>query len=316
MSNLDPRPDETACRATDADGPVVRLLEARDVPLGGMRAMYVSRTLPQRTVPTVGAWCFLDRFGPERTDMAVLPHPHTGLQTVTWPIEGTIRHRDCLGSDVLVKPGQLNLMTSGRGIAHSEFSIGESPLLHGLQLWIALPSTADPIAPAFEQHTDLPRFERGGLRGVVAVGELHGETSPATVFTPLLGVELELDAGTAATLPLRPGFEHAVLVLEGALDIAGTPLDAGPLLYFGPGREELPLASATGARAFLLGGEPFPDDLVMWWNFVGRSHEDIVRARDDWERRDARFGPVPGHGAERIPAPPIPPVHLTPRRRG
>ncbi|THV23488.1 pirin family protein [Glycomyces paridis] len=314
MSNLDASPGETPCRAPDHVGD--RLLEARDVPLGGVRAMQVSRTLPQRVVPTVGAWCFLDRFGPERVDMTVLPHPHTGLQTVTWPLEGAIRHRDSLGTDTVVRPGQLNLMTAGRGIAHSEFSLGEAPLLHGLQLWVALPEAAAAIAPTFEQHADLPRLERGGLHGVVAVGELDGAASPATAYTPLLGAELAVEAGAATELPLRPDFEHAVLVIEGELRVDGEALPPGPLLYLGLGRESLALASSSGARLFLLGGEPFPDELVMWWNFVGRSHEDVVAAREDWESRDGRFGPVPGHGAERIPAPPIPPLRLTPRRRG
>ncbi|MCH7233086.1 pirin family protein [Glycomyces sp. L485] len=316
MSNLDARPTETPCRAIEQAGPEARLLEARDVPLGGVRAMRVSRTLPQRTLPTVGAWCFLDRFGPERTDMVVPPHPHTGLQTVTWPLHGEIRHRDSLGSDVVVRPSQLNLMTSGPGIAHSEISLGEAPLLGGMQLWVALPDSGIGIAPAFEQHTDLPRFESDGVRGIVAVGELGGAVSPATAFTPLLGAQLEFDAGAKAALPLRSDFEHAVLVLEGSLDVAGTPVEAGPLLYLGAGRDELPLSSTAGAKIFLLGGEPFPEDLVMWWNFVGRSHDDIVAAREAWELHDqSRFGAVAGHGGERIPAPPIPPLRLNPRRR-
>ncbi|TDE08371.1 pirin family protein [Jiangella asiatica] len=317
MSNLDTRPAETQCRASAQVGPVARLLPARDVPLGGIRAMRVSRTLPHREVPTVGAWCFLDRFGPERTDMRVLPHPHTGLQTVTWPLVGEIRHRDSVGSDVIVRPGQLNLMTSGPGIAHSEISLGEVPLLHGLQLWAAIPDQSS-ATPAFEQHTKLPRHTAPGLTATVVVGELGGTGSPARTFSPLLGAQLDLDADVTATVPLRTDFEHAVLVLEGRADVAGTPLESGPLLYLGTGRDELRLTAAGGASTslFLLGGEPFPDDLVMWWNFVGRSHEDIVAAREEWERAgQERFGTVAGHDGERIPAPPIPPLRLTPRRR-
>lgn len=286
------------------------------MPLGGVRAMQVSRTLPQRELPTVGAWCFLDRFGPEPTDMRVLPHPHTGLQTVTWPVAGEIRHRDSLGSDVVVRPSQLNLMTAGPGIAHSEFSLGERPVLHGLQLWVALPDSGNGIAPGFEQHAALPRVSGEGWSATVVLGDLDGTASPATVFTPILGAQLELDAGAEATVPLRKEFEHALLVIDGEFAAAGTRVAPGPLLHLGTGRGELHLSSPTGGRVFLLGGAPFEEDLVMWWNFIGRSHEDIVEAREAWESHDARFGPVEGHGGERIPAPPIPPLRLTPRRRG
>ncbi len=282
--------------------------------------MRVSRTLPHREVPTVGAWCFLDQFGPERTDMRVLPHPHTGLQTVTWPLAGEIRHRDSVGSDVVVRPGQLNLMTSGPGIAHSEISLGEAPRLHGLQLWVALPAdAATSTALAFEQHTELPRYTAPGLTATVVVGELGEAMSPATTYSPLLGAQLDLDAGASVSIPLRPDFEHAVLVLDGRAAVAGhEDLATGPLLYLGTGRDELRLTAGSDADAtlFLLGGEPFPDDLVMWWNFVGRSHEDIVAAREEWERAgQQRFGTVAGHDGERIPAPAIPPLRLTPRRR-
>ena len=140
MSNLDARPDETLCHPALVRGPVNRLLEAREVPLGGVRAMHVRRTLPTRDLPLVGAWCFLDTFGPEHVDMRVLPHPHIGLQTVTWPLAGEIHHRDSLGSDVVVRPGELNLMTAGHGVSHSEISLGTGQLLHGVQLWVALPA--------------------------------------------------------------------------------------------------------------------------------------------------------------------------------
>ncbi|GAB3233621.1 pirin family protein [Glycomyces halotolerans] len=316
MSNLDARPAETPCHAAETTGPRSRLLEARDVPLGGVRAMHVSRTLPQRRIPTVGAWCFLDQFGPEHTDMRVLPHPHTGLQTVTWPIAGEIHHRDSLGSDVVIRPGQLNLVTSGPGIAHSEISLGESPMIDGLQLWVALPEGGEGVRAGFERHTDLPRFEASGVRGVVAVGELAGAASPATTYTPLVGAQIGIEAGGAATLPLRPDFEHAVIAIDGTLEAAGIALARGPLLYLGDGRDELALSSTAGATVFLIGGEPFPDDLVMWWNFVGRGHDDIVAARTAWEDPDqTRFGTVPGHDGERIPAPPLPGGRLRPRGR-
>jgi hypothetical protein len=314
MSDLDAHPAVTQGRSVAGDGAVLEFFEARSVPLGGIRGMRVDRVLPHRSLPTVGAWCFLDQFGPQRTDMSVLPHPHTGLQTVTWPMRGEIHHRDSVGSDVLVRPGQLNLMTAGHGVSHSEFSVGDAPLTHALQLWLALPAERAGIEAGFEQHTELPRYERDGLRATVLVGGLGDAVSPATVHTPLVGADVELAAGTTANLPLRPDFEHALLVIEGEVNVAGTPVPAGPLLYLGTGREELTVSATGDARAFLIGGEPFPDELVMWWNFVARSHEEIAAARADWENGD-RFGHIAGHGTERIPAPELPGVRLRPRSR-
>jgi redox-sensitive bicupin YhaK (pirin superfamily) len=274
--------------------------------------MSVRRTLPQRALPTVGAWCFLDHFGPQQTNMRVLPHPHIGLQTVTWPLSGEIRHRDSLGSNAVLRPSQLNLMTSGRGVVHSEFSLDSDEMLQALQLWVALPADRAQGESDFERHTELPVFEAPGVRATVIIGAMGGSVSPATTYTPLLGADLVIDA--EATIPLRPDFEHAALLLDGTATIAGQSVTPGPLLYLGTGRSDLTLTG--NARILLLGGEPFPDELVMWWNFVGRSHEEIAAARQDWEadNRD-RFPLVEGHGNDRIPAPPLPAVRLTPRRR-
>jgi redox-sensitive bicupin YhaK (pirin superfamily) len=316
MTRLDAEAHDASLHRDGAPGPVLELLDAREVPLGGVRGITVHRTLPQRALPMVGAWCFLDRFDHESAVMRVLPHPHIGLQTVTWPLDGDIHHRDSVGSDVVVAPGQLNMMTAGRGISHSELSIPEVPSeMHGLQLWTALPAASAGIDPFFEQHTELPVHRRPGLAATVLLGTLGDATSPATVFSPLLGADVRIDAGTSATLPLDDSFEHAVLVLSGALTVDGTRLASGPLLYLGTGRTELAVGSAEGARFVLLGGEPFEDDLVMWWNFVGRDHDEVVAARADWEARSPRFGVVAGHGHDRIPAPPLPTVRLTPRRR-
>ncbi|OLF17458.1 pirin family protein [Actinophytocola xanthii] len=314
MSNLETTPDLTVCRAP-ADHQVAELFAPRDVPLGGIRGIHVERMLPQRELPTVGAWCFLDSFGPHREPMRVLPHPHIGLQTVTWPLAGEIRHRDSLGSDVVLRPGQLNLMTGGRGVAHSEFSPDDGTVLSGLQLWLALPADRAGTAPAFEQHLELPRFGRDGLTATVFVGSLGDAVSPATVHTPLVGADLEISGGAVARIPLRPEFEHALLAVEGSPVVAGVEVPRGRLLYLGTGRTELPVLAREPVRAVLLGGEPFPDELVMWWNFVGRDHEEIAAARADWEAGDSRFGLVPGHGGERVPAPPLPNARLTPRRR-
>ncbi|MEU4314076.1 pirin family protein [Nocardia sp. NPDC024068] len=322
MSDLDPHPAETHCEPVSGPGPVAELHPAREVPLGGVRGTYVERTLPQRDLPTVGAWCFLDYFGAPTvttTDAPpdIDPHPHIGLQTVTWPFEGMIRHRDSVGSDVRIEPGQLNLMTSGRGIAHSEYTVPDAPAGRGLQLWIALPGGHRGIAPHFEQHRDLPVYTVPGLRATVLLGSLAGATSPAIVYTPLVGADIRMDPATTAVLDTDPGFEYAVLVVEGTVTVAGIELAPGPLLYLGTGRDRLALSSTTGARFALIGGEPLAEELVMWWNFVARDHTEIVAARAAWEAHDTdRFGDIEGHTPEqRIPAPPLPGLHLKPRRR-
>lgn len=332
MTRLDADTSElTAVRPADGQssgpGPRSLLLAARDVPLGGVRAMEVHRALPQRDLPMVGAWCFLDRFGPQVTRMRVEPHPHIGLQTVTWPFLGEVRHRDSIGSDVVVRSGALNLMTSGAGIAHSEYSVGEEAApLDALQLWVALPESRRHGAPDFERHEDLPIVdipsdEGADAAAIVVLGALGDVVSPATVHTPIVGAELRVPGGTRVTLPLRPDWEYALVGVDGTADAAATPgeqpvaVAREHLLYLGSSRDAIELSSADGATLFLLGGEPFEDDIVMWWNFVGRTHEEIVEAREAWEAQSDRFGVVPGHGDVRIPAPPLPAVRLTARRR-
>lgn len=328
MTRLDAETDEAPPgEPVPAPGPVAVVREARDVPLGGVRAMEVHRSLPQRDLPMVGAWCFLDRFGPQRARMRVEPHPHIGLQTVTWPFVGEVRHRDAVGSDVVISRGQLNLMTSGAGIAHSEYSVGEDEVpLDALQLWIALPESRRHGGPAFERHEDLPEVTLAAGSGpdavaTVVMGTLAGVASPATAYTPLVGAELRIPAGTTVTVPLDPAWEHALVGVEGRADLVLTETGATSVLpqrlvYLGTQRAEVEIASPAGdAVLFLLGGEPFEDEIVMWWNFVGRSHDEIHAAREEWEAGSPRFGHVVGHGSERIPAPPLPHVRLTARRR-
>ncbi|WP_404430451.1 pirin family protein [Microbacterium lacus] len=313
-----------------SQGPRALLLESREVPLGGVRAMEVHRALPQRDLPLVGAWCFLDRFGPQDTLMRVEPHPHIGLQTVTWPLIGEVRHRDTIGSDVIVRRDALNLMTSGAGIAHSEYSLGDDPIpLDALQLWIALPESRRHGAPAFEQHENLPVLTLQATEGTdasvtVVIGELGSATSPASAYTPIVGAEVRIPAGTRVRIPLRADWEYALVgvtgtvVVETATDgFAGdaASVDRSHLLYLGTAREGVEVSAEGDAVLFLLGGEPFEDDIIMWWNFVGRSHEEIVEAREAWEAQSDRFGRVEGHGDVRIPAPPMPAVRLTRRRR-
>jgi len=326
MTRLDTDDAVATEASSECDGPRALLLESREVPLGGVRAMAVRRTLPQRDLPLVGAWCFLDRFGPQVTRMRVEPHPHIGLQTVTWPFVGEVRHRDTVGSDVIVRRGALNLMTSGAGIAHSEYSVGEDATpLDALQLWVALPESRRHGAPEFERHDDLPVLPLTAVDGpdaeaTIVLGELGGVASPASVYTPIVGAELRVPAGSRVRVPLDPAWEHALVGVEGDLQVvtdasSRIALDDVHLLYLGVRRDEIEVSSESGATVFLLGGEPFEDDIVMWWNFVARSHEEVVQAREDWESDSVRFGHVVDHGDERIPAPPMPAVRLTRRRR-
>jgi redox-sensitive bicupin YhaK (pirin superfamily) len=304
--------------AAPAEQPSV-LLPGHDVPLG--RYTTVRRLLPQRQRRLVGAWCFVDHFGPddvvERPGMEVPPHPHTGLQTVTWLLDGEIVHRDSLGNIQPIRPGQLNVMTSGHGIAHSERSPRERPpLMHGVQLWVALPDPARAGAAAFAHHAQLPRWRDGDLDVTLLVGEVGGEASPAVVHTPLVGAQLEVRGPAPATLPLRPDFEYGLLAMSGAAEVDGMSLDVGALLYLGAGRDTLTVRATPGSRLLLLGGTPFDEPLVMWWNFVGRSHEEIATAREDW-MAGRRFGTVADDLAPPLPAPALPTTRLKARdRRG
>ncbi|MEV2239755.1 pirin family protein [Micromonospora sp. NPDC049891] len=317
MERAEAMPAETRPPGVATADPGSVLLPGHDVPLG--RYTTVRRLLPQRTRRLVGAWCFVDHFGPddvaERPGMEVPPHPHTGLQTVTWLLDGEILHRDSLGNEQPIRPGQLNVMTSGHGIAHSERSPADHPpLMHGVQLWVALPDEARAGAADFAHHAELPRWRDGDLAVTLLVGELAGERSPARVHTPLLGAQLELAGATSAALPLRPDFEYALLALDGAGEVDGLPLAPGALLWLGSGRSLLRLRGEPGSRLMLLGGTPFEEPLVMWWNFVGRDHEEIVAAREDW-MAGRRFGVVADDPDPPLPAPALPTVRLKARDR-
>ena len=289
-----------------------RTIEPREVPLGGLRGLTVHRTLPSRPLPLVGAWCFVDHFGPTDHPMEVLPHPHIGLQTVTWPIVGSIRHRDSLGNDVVLRPGELNLMTSGDGVSHSEFS--DPGPMHGIQLWVALPDHRRRGPAGFEHHPDLPRVTGDGWEGVVLVGEFAGAASKATVHTPLVGVQLALQAGRHE-FELDSRFEYGLLAVDGDATVAGEPVSHRSLHYLAPGRTVLAVDVPKPTIVMLIGGEPFDEQIVMWWNFIGRSHDEVVEAREDWQALAPRFGRVEGHGDVVIPAPPMPRVRLRPRVR-
>ncbi|MFC7344209.1 pirin family protein [Saccharopolyspora griseoalba] len=329
MSNVENRPaEQEVCSAGSAIAtePDAELLHPREVPLGGPRAMRVRRALPNRDRRMVGAWCFADSYGPtditRQPGMQVPPHPHTGLQTVTWLVEGEVWHQDSVGSRQLVRPGQLPLMTAGHGIAHSEQSPPEhSARLYGAQLWVALPERSRHVAPAFEFYDSLPRHElRDGAITVLA-GEVDGAVSPARTHSPLVGACLSLPGGGSLPVPLEPDFEHAVLALSPGLIAEDVPVPVGAMLYLGRGRNETRISAQPGGQALLLGGEPFREDLVMWWNFVGRSHEDVVAARETWEAEhdsdaaERRFGAVHGYDGPALPAPSLPHARLKARSR-
>ena len=316
MSNTDAAPSEVTCAASAFTG----VLHPREVPLGGPRAIRVRRTLPQRERSLIGAWCFADHYGPEDVrggvGMDVPPHPHTGLQTVSWLFEGEIEHRDSAGVHALVRPGELNLMTAGAGVCHSEVSTPATTVLHGVQLWVALPDSDRDTSRDFTHYAPEQVAVAGAVLRVF-MGELAGSRSPVHTFTPLLGAQIDLYPGARLDLDIDTTFEHGVLLDRGRIDAAGCSLDVADLAFQGAGRDVLTLANSGDgpARALLLGGPPFDEELVMWWNFVGRSHDDIAAYRREWQDHAARFGAVDGYRGtvQRLPAPPLPRATLRPR---
>jgi quercetin 2,3-dioxygenase len=284
--------------------PEIQSLAARTTELGSLRIL---RALPRRQRRTVGAWCFLDRYGPLQfesgTPMDVAPHPHIGLQTVSWLMQGEIIHHDSLGCEGLMRSGELNLMTAGRGIAHSEETPKvNSGALEGVQLWVALPSAYRGIDPAFQHHANLPVVElSAGVIRLIA-GTLMHQTSPAQMFSPIVGAEIEFRSAERLVVPVRSDFEHALFVLQGNALLEKHPLAVGSLHYLGLNRDELQLTGSVNSRVLLLGGEPFKDPLLMWWNFVGSSPEEIAQAREDWIHH-RRFGEVNAYRGSRLPAP-------------
>ena len=334
MSNPDPHPDEVTCASGSEEPGTIRLLPAREVPLGGPRAMRVRRSLPQRERSLIGAWCFVDHYGPDEVSamggMSVPGHPHTGLQTVSWLFSGEVEHRDTTGAQAMVRPGELNLMTAGSGIAHSEFSTPATTVLHGAQLWVALPEAHRSVAPGFAHHVPEP-VDVGDATLRVFLGALAGVTSPVPTHSPLLGAEAVLPAGATLTLEVERRFEHGILCDTGLVSMGPETAKPGEILYAAPGATRLTIRAGADepARMLVLGGAPFGERIVMWWNFVGRSHEEIVAFREAWQRErstpdryaaaapgeDRRYGAFPAQWGEgTLPAPELPNLRL--RSRG
>lgn len=270
----------------------------------------VARAIPVKERRTIGPWCFLDHIGPTRfapgaKGMNVGPHPHIALQTFTWMLEGEILHRDSLGSEQVIRPGQVNLMTAGRGIAHTEESVAGHPDLHAAQLWIALPERDQDTQPRFDHYPELPRWQEGEVTFTLLIGDYQERQAPTLYFSPILGLDLYAEQTQSIRLPLAADFEHGLLALQGQVSIAGEPLAPEQLIYLPPGVPSVEVTLTKGARLLLIGGEPLAQPLQIWWNFVSFDREVIRTAALDWESGHPRFGEVVGYLGPRLVAPPL-----------
>lgn len=265
----------------------------------------IRRALPHKERKTIGAWCFLDHFGPldlkKTKGLQIGPHPHLGLQTFTYPLEGEILHRDSLGSKQKIQPGQVNLMTAGKGISHSEESLPDS-VLHGVQLWIALPDVVRHMEPNFIHYPTIPSLKMDHLHINLLAGEFNGTVSPVKVYSPLIGLELYAEEDTACLLPLNPNFEHGILPLVDEIEVGNENVDVDTLLYLPTEQSKIPVRLKKGARALVIGGEPFKEDILIWWNFVARTKEEMIDAANAWENHTA-FGEVVGFQGEDLVPP-------------
>lgn len=290
------------------DTPAPQRIEVRHAELGGHFA--IRRALPTRERRMVGAWCFLDHIGPASLDgtggMHVGAHPHTCLQTFTWMIEGQILHKDSLGTQQVIRPGQVNLMTAGHGISHTEDSLPGETHLHAAQLWIALPAEHADIPPAFEHHPILPGWQSDGAQFTLLAGQWREHVAPARLYSRLLGLDIASGDGARISLPLEPDFEYGLLVLSGNALVSGELFDADHFAYLGMGEPELELTLAANSRVLLLGGEPFQSPMNMWWNFIGPTRAHVAQAQADWESGSSRFGSVDGGEGRRLAAPALP----------
>ncbi len=330
MTNLDAHPD---VELLEPGQPCTALevLEPRVVPLGGPRAMTVYRALPAKGRPMVGSWCFLDHYGPDDASltggMSVPRHPHTGLATVSWLFSGTIDHLDSGGNAAQVVPGELNLMIAGSGITHQEIMDISTTVLHGVQLWYAMPDETRFAANRFANYAPSP-VQHGELTAHVFIGDMFGSTSPVETLTPeLLGAELRIPGGTVHSIELRHDFEYALLAEDGPIWVNGIEVPHRGVGVVPTGSTVLELvAGPNTSRVILLGGVPLGESIVMWWNFIGRTHEEIVeyRARYQWEmgfdplpstldESITLFGPYPEGQPAPLPAPDMPQVRLRER---
>lgn len=270
----------------------------------------IKRALPSRHKRLIGAWCFLDHAGPvnfpQGEGLDVGPHPHIGLQTFTWMIEGTLMHTDSLGTQQLIRPKQVNLMTAGHGISHTEVAPETETHMHAAQLWIALPDDKLNIAPRCDHYPELPVVEKDQIEFTILVGEFLRTRSPVAVHSTLLGVDLTAQASTTTRIELNPTFEYGFMALEGGALVNGHELTEDNMLVLEPGLLEIEIQLHAGSRLLLLGGEPFESPILLWWNFVGRTQEALFQAREQWINQDERFGQIPSYEGPRLEAPTFP----------
>lgn len=278
-------------------------LKTREAMIG--ENLIIRRALPHHDRKTIGAWCFLDHFGPlnlkNNKGLNIGPHPHIGLQTFTYPLAGEILHRDSLGSKQKIQAGQVNLMTAGKGISHSEESLPDS-LLHGVQLWIALPDAVRHMEPNFIHYPNIPTIALDNINIKLLTGEFANAVSPVKTYSPLVGLELQALEDSSCLLPLNPTFEYGILLLVGNVEIANEVIGIDTLLYLSCGQTKLSLRVPKDARIMIIGGEPFKEDILIWWNFVARNKEEIIQATNAWNNHTA-FGEVLGYQGDRL-APP------------
>ena len=295
------------------ENPILRI-EGRIAEIG--TGLKIARLVPSRMRRTIGAWCFLDHAGPVNfaagEGMNVGPHPHIGLQTFTWLIEGAVRHVDSLGSDLIIYPNQVNLMTAGNGISHAEISpTDQASRLHAAQLWIALPDSHRHMEPQFQNYPELPVVQKELFDATILVGSHFGITSPVTVFTPLVAVDLAVTKTGSFEFELDRDFEHGITVLEGSATVNGELLETGTLLYFAEGHTSVTIACDATTRILMVGGEPFKEDIILWWNFVARTQDEVEQARLDWIAQSPRFGLITDPTAgERLSVPQLAGLHL------
>lgn len=305
MSGPATAPDDDATAVPEPPTPpCVEIADSRTSQVGSIT---VRRALPQRPRRTVGAWCFVDHAGPTdaASGMSVGPHPHIGLHTVTWLLEGSLVHRDSVGSEQVIRPGQLNLMTAGNGVSHAEEPApGHSGRTHGMQLWVAQPEATRHGPPAFEHHAELPVIGHEAGTVTVLVGSSGDVVSPARADTELTGLALDVRPGRLV-LPVDRGHEHAIVLSTGSLAIDGSTVRPGQLAYLGVGRDELVLEVSEPTAGLVLGGVPFPEPVKMWWNYVARTQDEITAAHEQWTERADRFG-VTGSALDSIDVGPPP----------
>ncbi len=286
-----------------------QLLPVREAILG--KGFPIKRAMPTKALRNIGAWVFLDHAGPSHfaagDGMDVGPHPHIGLQTFTWLLDGEVMHHDSLGNEQIIRPYQINLMTAGNGISHTELSTATSTALHAAQLWIALPKEKHQQAPDFVHYPLIPHVSHGQYDIHVLVGQYQEHQSAVAVQSPLMALDIQGRENTQVSIALDRDFEHGVLLLEGHASVNDQALSTENWAYLPTGQETLDLHLQAGSRLLLIGGTPLTEKPIVWWNFVGWSHEDIAQARADWQNHHPRFGQVTGYTgqASRFQAPEI-----------